>query len=262
MTQKVFAGAQPEGKEGFERLSKLGIKTIISVDGASPDVEAARQYGLRYVHLPIGYDGVKPSQGKQIAKAIEELPGPIYVHCHHGKHRSAAAVAVACVMGGTLEPAQAEDVLRTFGTGENYKGLWQAAREAKPLEPRELAAVDVQYVERAKIPATAEAMVQIDERWDHMKLIKKSGWRTPAEDADLDPPHEALLLRELIREMRRNDAKHSGQADFVHLLDQAETGVVELQSLLSRSSVDPAACDVAFQGVAESCAACHRHYRD
>src|SRR2546422_4056322 len=119
VTDKVLAGAAPEGDAAFEKLKQLGVKTIISVDGAKPDVETARRHGLRYVHLPIGYDNVAPQQGLAIAKAIDDLPGPIYVHCHHGRHRSAAAVAVACVMNGSLRPEQAESVLRTFGTGEN-----------------------------------------------------------------------------------------------------------------------------------------------
>ena len=52
-----------------------------------------------------------------LARAIDEVEGPVYVHCHHGKHRSAAAVATACVMNGRLKPGQAESVLKTFGTG-------------------------------------------------------------------------------------------------------------------------------------------------
>src|SRR3954447_12320595 len=58
LTDKVIAGAAPEGDASFESLRKLGIKTIITVDGATPDVAAAHRHGLRYVHLPIGYDDV------------------------------------------------------------------------------------------------------------------------------------------------------------------------------------------------------------
>src|SRR5258706_10041968 len=55
---QVISGGQPEGEAGFVELKGLGIKTIISVDGAKPDVEMAKKYGLRYVHLPHGYDGI------------------------------------------------------------------------------------------------------------------------------------------------------------------------------------------------------------
>ena len=101
VTEKVISGAQPEGDESFKALKALGVKTIVSVDGSAPDVATAKKFGLTYVHLPVTYSGIKPEEGKAIAKALEELPGPIYLHCHHGKHRSAAAVAVACVQWHT-----------------------------------------------------------------------------------------------------------------------------------------------------------------
>ena len=55
---KVFSGSSPEGRAGFESLHAMGIRTIISVDGAKPHVDLAREQGLRYVHIPIGYDGL------------------------------------------------------------------------------------------------------------------------------------------------------------------------------------------------------------
>ena len=94
---RVISGGQPEGEQAFARLKELGVKTVISVDGARPEVELARKYGLRYVHLPHGYDGVPDERASELAKAVRDLPGPVYIHCHHGKHRSPAAATVACV---------------------------------------------------------------------------------------------------------------------------------------------------------------------
>jgi len=48
-----YSGSMPDGAEAFETLHAMGIKTIISVDGAAPDVEAAKRLGMRYIHLPI-----------------------------------------------------------------------------------------------------------------------------------------------------------------------------------------------------------------
>src|SRR5579863_6419147 len=45
LTPRVLAGAQPEGAAGFKDLAALGVRTVISVDGARPDVELARQAG-------------------------------------------------------------------------------------------------------------------------------------------------------------------------------------------------------------------------
>src|SRR5205814_5083001 len=49
---KLYSGAAPEGDAGLGSLRALGIRTVISVDGARPDVTRAQRFGLRYVHLP------------------------------------------------------------------------------------------------------------------------------------------------------------------------------------------------------------------
>jgi protein tyrosine phosphatase (PTP) superfamily phosphohydrolase (DUF442 family) len=262
VTAKVISGAQPEGDAAFRALRDMGVKTIVSVDGARPDVERAHKFGMTYVHLPITYSGVKPEEGRAIAKALAELPGPIYLHCHHGQHRSAAAVAVACVYNGSLAPERAESVLETFGTGENYKGLWRAAREARPVSPEELRDLKVEFVEAKKIPPLADAMVGVDERWDHLKAIQKAGWRAPADHPDLDPAHEALQLEEVFRELGRNDRSHAGRADFARMLAEAEAGTKALRAAVAAKPVDAGAADAAFKRVAGACASCHKGYRD
>ena len=262
VTDKVIAGAQPEGEASFQALRDLGVKTIITVDGARPDVEMARKYGMAYVHLPFGYDGVPAAQGMAIAKAIEEKPGPIYLHCHHGKHRSAAAAAVACVGNRTLKPEQAESVLRTFGTGANYKGLWRDARVAKPMDPAELKALKVDFAETAQLPPTAQAMVAVDAHWDHLKLTRKAGWAAPADHPDLDPAHEALQLQELLHEMRRSDSAHGRVPDYLRLLTEGEAQSAALRAALSAKPIDKAGADAAFARIAASCTACHKEHRD
>ena len=72
VTEKVLSGAAPEGEAAFRKLRDLGVKTIISVDGAKPDVELARRYGLRYVHETL-------ANGRERVCALEPDPitGPI-----------------------------------------------------------------------------------------------------------------------------------------------------------------------------------------
>ena len=55
---QLYSGGEPRGEEAFAALRALGIKTAISVDGATPDTETAQKFGIRYVHLPVGYDGI------------------------------------------------------------------------------------------------------------------------------------------------------------------------------------------------------------
>ena len=268
VTDKVLSGAAPEGDASFAALRRIGVKTVISVDGAKPDVSTAKKHGLRYVHLPIGYDDVTPEEGRAIAKAIDELEGPIYLHCHHGKHRSAAAVAVSCVFNGQIKPQQAESVLKTFGTGGNYKGLWASAREAKPLDPKVLRETKVDYREVAPVPPMAEAMVAIDDNWERLKLAQKADWRAPGGHPDIDPAHEALQLMERLHELGRTHDVQGRPEAVRTMLGESEAAAKTLHGSLVAWSKGgsvgppPPQATAAMKTIAEGCSACHKSFRD
>jgi protein tyrosine phosphatase (PTP) superfamily phosphohydrolase (DUF442 family) len=266
VTDKVISGAQPHDEQSFLALAELGVRTIISVDGARPDAQAARRHGMRYVHIPITYGTVTDEQARALARAIDEMPGRIYIHCHHGKHRSAAATAVACVLAGQLPAERAEQVLQTFGTGENYDGLWRAAREARPLDEaamKELRGMEIDFVEAAAVPELAEAMLAIDFHAENLKLVQKSGWKPPADHPDLSPAHEALQLEEYLRELGRSGDVAARPEDFGRMLAQSERAARNLRELISWGGVGSgAAADEALALVTASCTQCHRAYRD
>src|SRR5436309_1142076 len=96
LSPQVYSSGQP-GQKDFAALARRDIKVIISVDGATPDVEEAKKHGIRYIHLPMGYNGVPKEEALKIARAIETAPGPVLIHCHHGKHRGPAAAAAGCM---------------------------------------------------------------------------------------------------------------------------------------------------------------------
>lgn len=263
--EKVYSGGLPDGEPGFEELEALGVKTVISVDGARPEVDLAKKHGLRYVHLPHGYDGVPEERGRELAKAVREFPGPIYIHCHHGKHRSPAAAAVACVSAGFLKPSDALGVLKAAGTSENYRGLYESAESARRIEDGLLDAMKVEFRETAKLPPMAEAMVEIEHAHDHLKEIAKAGWRAPKAHPALDPPHEALLLREHFTELLRTDDIQQRPDRFRELTQQSESAAQELETALRSNATDPdrtTAATAAFERVTKHCSACHREFRD
>lgn len=266
--ERVFSGAEPHGEAGFAALRELGVKTIISVDGAKPDVEAAKRHGLRYVHLPHGYDGVPEGRVRELAKAVRELDGPIYIHCHHGKHRSPAAAAVACVAAGLVPPVAAEQILETAGTSKAYRGLYQSARDARPLDAQSLAALHVEFQEVSPLPALADAMVEIDRHHDHLKQIGDNRWRPLPKHPDLSPAHEALLLREQFSELLRGDDVRRANADHQKSFHAAQREAQDLEAALKGwTGAAPAAesvkrLDSALATVTARCADCHRRYRD
>ena len=68
----LCVGGDPAGDAAFRALAERGVKTVVSVDGAKPDVATARKYGLRYVHIPIGYDGVPEKAGLSLARVVRD----------------------------------------------------------------------------------------------------------------------------------------------------------------------------------------------
>src|SRR5262249_8775366 len=121
----ILSGGEPHGTQGFCSLARLGVKTIVSVDGARPRVEEARSSGIRYVHIPIGYEGIAEPARLALARVAREADGPVYFHCHHGRHRGPAAAAIACVAAGNASGTDALKILEVAGTGREYAGLWR-----------------------------------------------------------------------------------------------------------------------------------------
>jgi protein tyrosine phosphatase (PTP) superfamily phosphohydrolase (DUF442 family) len=258
---KVISGGAPEGEAGFAELKALGIKTLISVDGAKPDVATAAIYGLRYVHLPHGYDGIPAERAKELAKAVRDLPGPIYIHCHHGQHRSPAAAAVACVGAGFIHHDDAVNVLKVAGTSEAYRGLFQSADHAQRFEKTQLDELQTDFPPTARLPAMAEAMVEIEHIHDRLRAIERADWKTPADQPALDPVHEALLLREQFTELLRTKEFATKPAKFQELTRQAEMLSQALEDGL-QAAVNMDTKAKLLSAVSNNCKACHQAFRD
>ncbi len=239
LSDRIFTGSAPEDERSFESLQDLEIQTIISVDGAPPDVEGAESFGMRYVHLPIGYDGVPEDRAIGIAKAIRDLPGPVYIHCHHGKHRgpAAAAAALRC-----LEPerstASLVEYLKRAGTDARYRGLFAAVERA----PAKLDDAKVDFPSRVPVPDLVKRMVAIDETWDRLQTKPSAA--------------DAIVLVEHYRETARATADRDER--FQKFLANARDAATELEAKL-RTNADPAE---SLKKSSTACTACHAVVRD
>lgn len=266
ITDWLISGSSPDGVEGFRSLKELGIKTVITVDGARPDVTSAKEYGLRYVHIPIGYDGIPRDKLLLLAKAAQELPRPIYLHCHHGKHRgpaAAAAIHVCLDERCTINQALAE--MKTFGTDPKYRGLFEAVRRLDRPSSEQLNAVPSDFPETAKVASFVERMVEIDATWDHLKAIRAAGWKVPESNPDLDPAHEALQLVEHYREAARLPDHDRRPAAFQELLKSAATDAERFEQELRDPAgrvVNPINVEPLFKRSEAACAKCHAQFRD
>ena len=123
VTPRVYSGSVPEREGDFAALAKLGVKTVISVDGTRPDVEAAKKHGLAYVHLPFGYSGIPTNRVADLALAMKNVSGPVYVHCALGHGRSALIAAAVLLRRGIVsDVGAAESHLRERRPGVRLKG--------------------------------------------------------------------------------------------------------------------------------------------
>ncbi|MBI4563512.1 MAG: cytochrome c [Planctomycetes bacterium] len=259
LSEKLISGSEPHGEEGLQALAKLGVKAIISVDGGKPDAAAAKKYGMRYVHLPIGYDGVPRDRALEIARAVRDLEGPIYMHCHHGKHRgpAAAAIALAAAEGWPNEKAVA--AMKMCGTSLKYEGLYEDVKHFR-ASSEDLDRVDGTFPEVAKLPGFQAAMALLSRTWEHLEEVREARWKRPPDHPDIDPPHEALQLLEFFKELERTEEVKAREEDFRGWMGDSVAAAARLEDSIRRQ--DHPGAEEAFRFLKNSCTSCHSAYRN
>ncbi|MEQ8210477.1 MAG: hypothetical protein RH917_11660 [Lacipirellulaceae bacterium] len=255
-SDRIYCGGEPRNEADFEQLAKLGVKTVVSVDGIKPDVAAARRHGLRYVHIPIGYDGIDEHAGLSLAKLVRETEGPLYIHCHHGLHRGPAAAAVASLAAGTTDHKAALDFLERAGTSKDYLGLWKAVENyhAPPTD-----APLPELVEVAKIDSFTTDMANLGRAWEGLEACRDANWQTSPNHPDLQPLHQALLVKEALVESRRGLEKDASQ-NFRDQLAAAEKAARQLELALSARNITEVVEQ--YETLSRSCVDCHERHRD
>lgn len=237
----IYSGAAPEGDAGFDAIKELGVRTIISVDGLAPDVTPAEARGMRYVHLPIGYDGFPHQQGMSLARALRDLPGPIYVHCHHGRHRSPAAVAFALAVLGDVDSCAARELLEAAGTSPSYAKLFDIVDRAEVVAGSRLDAHDCEFPPLARLSTLTETMAQAGLVAERLEACRLAGWAAPREHPDVVAANEAVMLAELLRATSRSVVAEGTRSQaFLDLLKESEIAAGRLSDALGVS--DAATC--------------------
>jgi protein tyrosine phosphatase (PTP) superfamily phosphohydrolase (DUF442 family) len=249
----LYCGNSPETKLAFDALRTLGVKTIISVDGAVPHWEWAEERGIRYIHIPMGYDGIGPEQKLKLAKAIHEVDGPVYVHCHHGKHRGpAAAMFMHLCVHPSWTQKDAEEFLASAGTDPHYAGLYRAIRQFEPIPTEHWKSNKRELPKFVKGPDLVQRMIAMDDHWSEIKtLTAKDISKEKRRIAEL-----ILLLQDDYTELHRaNLNTDHGFKEFVmtglsavHALRETQLESVDLKKRLEQ--------------VSRNCTGCHRQFRD
>ncbi|MBX3376098.1 MAG: hypothetical protein KF678_03745 [Phycisphaeraceae bacterium] len=257
----LISGGVPAGDAAFDELKAMGVKTIISVDGATPDVARAEARGMRYVHIPITYSDVPEQQKLEIARAIRDLPGPVYIHCHHGKHRSPAATAAAAVTLGLVTPAEGVVFMRDAGTSPSYAGLFQCVEEAVVVPVSALNAASNEFPSVRKPTGVVAAMVEIDYAYEHLQEIRAAGWTVPKDHPDLVPAAEAGRLADQLRFSGEDPRSQAKGPEYAARLADAIARTSALEDGLIRGEPRDQ-LESKWKLVAASCKECHAAYRD
>lgn len=258
-----ISGAAPEDGVGFQSLDELGVRTIISVDGAVPLVDQAESRGMRYIHLPVGYGGFDRSRSLELAYAIREsiLDGPVYVHCHYGKHRSAAVAGAVTVMLGWQSADEAIVKMEVAGTSPSYKGLYACVADSVPLEKGELDDRVFEFDSVWEPSSFTSGMTEMAKCLDRLRRIEQAGWRTPVDHPDLVPVAEAGRLTDLHRVLASDDHLMERADEFHRLLHVGHDASGDLERQLLGHDPDHGMLSRQLNLIAASCTSCHDVYR-
>lgn len=263
MPNDVISGSAPATEADLGALATLGVRTIVCVDGLAPDAAAARARGMRVVHLPIRYAEVDASARAGLVRAFDELPRPLYIHCHHGKHRGPAAAAWALVSCGEMRAEDGRAVLELLGTSPRYPGLYRDVAEAHRWTPLERAVAGAaELPERARVGGPVRQMAEISRLHEHLQAIERAGWRTPERHPDLVPASEAAMLRDRFRDLVADASWADRPADFRAMLVSSEAAALELERALDRPEPDVARAADALARITADCTACHDRWRN
>lgn len=256
LSDRVLSGSEPENEESFSALAAMGVTTIVSVDGAIPAVESARKHGLQYVHIPFGYDAIPLEAQYQLIRVLRDTTGPIYFHCHHGKHRGPAGAAIVCQAEGTADKRRALQILTEAGTGRDYAGLWRDVEQFQmPSEETKLP----ELFEVAEIRSLTAAMAQISRSFDAVSAFQKAGWQSSAQESQQTATHSALLLQEELHEALRNSSMDYDD-EFRDEMAESDRIATALYESLKGGRLTDAAMGLA--DLESCCTKCHNSYRN
>ncbi len=260
LTPGLWSAGEPVGEPAYDELAALGIRTVISVDGVAPNKELAARHGITIVHLPIGYEGISEQRSRELAHAIATMPRPIFVNCHHGKHRGPAALCVGAIGSGDITSEQAAEFMKIAGTSPKYTGLWKAAANATVLSEADLHDDSIVLVEEAEIEDFVEAMAEVDRLYEFLQLCADNNFNAPADHPDLAPISLAGQIHNLLRGMEDDQAVADAGPDFFDMLIVSRDPASQLETQLEQNDIQGSFATLKL--LTDSCSDCHTKYRN
>ena len=252
VSASIRTGNTPRVESDFETLQKLGIKTIVSVDGARPNADLANRYGLRYVHLPVGYGQIPRNRIVEICQ-LSKTDKIIFVHCHLGKNRGPACAVAAAVALGELQREVAPRVLQNCGLDEHYAQLLDSALNAEPITDAEMSRDTFHFSEYVEPPSLVRRMLEMERLLDELEKRASQPPGDPTQFSSL-----SLLLLEEFKELKRLPEADAFSPELRSITQQ----IRELSSTIEQTSDQPTE-RMADQllSIRRSCQSCHQSHR-
>jgi hypothetical protein len=257
----IISGAKPEGRVGFESLMKMDVSMIVCVDGVTPDVKTAQEYGIKTVHIPLKYEAPTDEQIFDLTTVVSRIDrGNVYIHCHQGKHRSAAAAAIVSIALGSLTLDEAKERMEVSQTSHEYKGLWEAVEQTTVINVFDLLLNEKAYPSIVEPTGLMSQMIAMNGAMDNLIRIQNSNWKAPIDHPDLVGAAEAGMIADTFRNIQLGDEANAFSVDFETLLVNAIRHASSLEdALLQRLPM--VELDVYIQRVEHSCMNCHAAFR-
>jgi protein tyrosine/serine phosphatase len=131
----TFTGGARPACSGYQKLERLGIRTIVSLQGhAKGALRKCRlgqeRAGAHFDFIPFhinfvqtGLTGVSTQSLSRLFAAMRNAPKPIFITCLFGKDRTGAVVAIYRMKEGEMSFEEARKEALHYRLGSRFLGL-------------------------------------------------------------------------------------------------------------------------------------------
>jgi len=119
VSDNLYRGAQPT-KQGFQNLSKLGIKTIINLRESRSDFDTISDSNFIYEQIDtLAWDLKDKDVSRFLQIVRDKQKQPVFVHCRRGADRTGTMCAVYRIIVEDWSKEQAIEEMTKGGFGFN-----------------------------------------------------------------------------------------------------------------------------------------------